>query len=319
MREHIKDLWKNQAIMALVLAVLLFIITGVFRPQAMNMGTVSSIAAIASILVFASAGQCIIIISGNGGIDLSAGAVMSTTAVISVEMMRGDASMILPTLIVCILVGVVIGTINGIGVSYVGLPALIMTMCVSNILGKVQLIISGGAPRGTAAKEMTKLLTTRYFGFIPGIFLLAICFFILTVVLIRYTRFGYRLMLIGTNDAAAYLSGIKVKQVRLIAYAVGGMLAGIGGFIAAGYYSQAQCATFDSYSMMSISAVVIGGTLLSGGKGNFTGTVFGALLLTVLSNFLTAINTSPAVRDIIMGAILIVLLAAYNRKESLRQ
>ena len=95
MREHIKDLWKNQAIMALVLAVLLFIITGVFRPQAMNMGTVSSIAAIASILVFASAGQCIIIISGNGGIDLSAGAVMSTTAVISVEMMRGDASMIL--------------------------------------------------------------------------------------------------------------------------------------------------------------------------------------------------------------------------------
>lgn len=71
--------------------------------------------------------------------------------------------------------------------------------------------------------------------------------------------------------------------------------------------------------MMSISVVVIGGTLLSGGKGNFTGTVFGALLLTVLSDFLTAINTSPVVSDVIMEAILIVLLAAYHRRESIRQ
>jgi ribose transport system permease protein len=136
---------------------------------------------------------------------------------------------------------------------------------------------------------------------------------------LKYTRYGYRLNLIGSNFEAARLSGVRAKRTQMLAYAIGGMLSGLGGFVGAGYFRQMQTATFDNYTMQSIAAVVIGGTLLSGGRANYPGTICGALLLTVLSQFLAAFNTSVALRYIIMGAMLIALLVAYNRKPKIRQ
>lgn len=314
----LKSFFNNTALMAMLLSIFLYIVMIIFRPTALSLNSVATILSTTSMLIFVCAGQMIIITSGDG-IDLSAGAMMSTTACITVEIMKGDNSKLLPAILICMAFGFLVGILNGIGVTYIGIPALIMTLCMSTVLTKLQIVISNGAPRGTVSKELTTSLTTRYFGVIPGIFLWAFLFFTIVVLILKYTKFGHRLNLIGTNFEAASLSGIRAKHVRILAYGMGGMMAGIGGFIGAGYFRQMQVSTFDSYTMQSISAVVIGGTRLAGGKANYLGTVFGALLLTVLSQFLSSINTSVAMRNIIMGLMLIMLLIAYNRKPAIRQ
>lgn len=308
----------NTALMAFLLAVLLFVVMISFRPTSLSLNTISTILSFSSMLLFVCAGQMIVITSGDG-IDLAAGAIMSTTACITVEIMRGDNSKLIPVLLICMAVGFLFGMIDGFGVAYLKIPALIMTMCMSNVLGKLQLVISNGAPRGMVSQELSKALTTRYLGFIPGITFFAVIFYGAVVWFMRCTRFGHRLNLVGTNFDAARLTGIRAQRTRMLAYAIGDMLTGIGGLVGAGYYKQMQVATFDNYSMLSISAVVIGGTLLAGGGANYLGTVTGTVLLIVLSQFLSAINTSVAMRDIIMGAMLILLLIAYNRKPTVRQ
>ena len=314
----LKSFFNNTAMMALLLSIILYIVMIAFRPTALSLNSVATILSTTSMLIFVCAGQMIVITSGDG-IDLSAGAMMSTTACITVEFMKGDNSKLLPAILLCMAFGFLFGILNGIGVTYIRIPALIMTLCMSTVLTKLQIVISNGAPRGTVSKELTTSLTTRYFGVIPGIFLWGFLFFAIVVLVLKYTKFGHRLNLIGANFEAASLSGIRAKHVRVLAYGMGGMMAGIGGLVGAGYFRQMQVSTFDSYTMQSISAVVIGGTLLAGGKANYLGTVFGALLLTVLSQFLSSINTSVAMRNIIMGLMLIMLLIAYNRKPRIRQ
>ena len=318
MNAKIKKFLNNTALMALVLTVLLFVIMVCFRPAAFSLNTLATILSFSSMLLFVCAGQMIVITSGDG-IDLAAGAIMSTTACITVEVMRGNHSRLVPVLLLCMAVGFLFGLVSGIGVAYLKIPALIMTMCMSNVLGKLQLVISNGAPRGTVSAELSEALTVRYFGFIPGILIFAVLFYGLVVLFMRCTQFGHRLHLVGTNFDAAQLTGLRAKRIRMMAYAIGGMLTGIGGLIGAGYYKQMQVATFDNYTMQSISAVVIGGTLLAGGSANYVGTITGTTLLIVLSQFLSAINTSVAMRDVIMGAMLILLLIAYNRKPAVRQ
>ena len=317
-RTRVQKLLNNTALMALALSILLFIIMVCFRPTAFNLNTIASILSFSSMLLFVCAGQMIVITSGDG-IDLAAGAIMSTTACITVEFMRGENARLIPALLICMVVGFGFGLFSGLGVAYLRIPALIMTMCMSNVLGKLQLVISNGAPRGTVSDQLTAALTTRYLGFIPGILLFAAVFYAIVVLFMKCTRFGHRLHLVGTNFEASRLSGIRARRMRMFAYAIAGMLTGIGGLIGAGYYRQMQVATFDNYTMQSISAVVIGVTLLAGGSANYAGTITGTLLLIVLSQFLSAINTSVAMRDIIMGGMLILLLIVYNRKPSVRQ
>ncbi|MDR1580402.1 MAG: ABC transporter permease [Synergistaceae bacterium] len=321
----LRQIFGNTALMAFLLSVAMFAVLRVIKPNAATLSSLSTVLANTSMLIFACAGQMIIITSGGGGIDLSAGAIMSTAAVITVETMNGDPSMLVPSFLLCLAAGALFGLLNGVGAAYIKIPALIMTLCVSNILGRFQLVISQGAPRGTVAGVLTRSLTAKYGvtpllpDLIPGIAIWAAVFYAVVVLFLKYTKYGYRLSLIGTNFEAARLSGVRAKRTQMLAYVIGGMLAGLGGYVGAGYFRQMQPATFDGYTMQSIAAVVIGGTLLSGGRANYAGTVFGALLLTVLSQFLIAFNTSVALRYIIMGAMLIALLVAYHRKPAIRQ
>lgn len=316
--KKLKSAFGNTAIMALVLAVMLFFIMSITRPTAFSATSVATILANASLLLFVSAAQMVVMTSGDG-IDLSVGAIMSTTACLTVEIMDGNHSMLIPVILICMAFGFFVGLLNGIAVAYIRIPALIITLCMANVLTKFQPIFSGSAPRGQVSQQLSDALGARHFGFLPGFFIYAIIFYIAVVFFLTRTRFGARLNLVGTNFEAAKLSGIRAKRIRMLAYAAAGMMAGLGGVMGAGYYKQMQIATFDGYTMQSIAAVVIGGTLLSGGKPSYLGTLTGTIMLMTLSLFLSTINTAVMMRNIIMGAMLIVLLIIYNREPTIRQ
>lgn len=105
----------------------------------------------------------------------------------------------------------------------------------------------------------------------------------------------------------------------MLNYTIAGMLGGLAGFIGAGNSGFIKCGTYDSMTMDSIVAVVIGGTLLIGGKGSYVGTAAGALLLIILSNGLAVLQVSDSMKNLIMGVVLIILLTAYNRAKPVRQ
>lgn len=283
----IKTFTKNHQIgMALIISALLFLATIALNPKSLNPVAFGSILSLTSMLLIAAAGQTLVIISD--GIDMS--------------------------------VGAVIGLCNGIGSVRAGLPPMVVTLYISNIVTRLQYVFTGGTPEYTSVPDwFRKLITTRLFGFFPTIVFFAVVFLVAVFFLLSRTRYGQQLTLTGNNNRAAFLTGIKTTKVKMLNYTIAGMLGGLAGFIGAGNSGFIKCGTYDSMTMDSIVAVVIGGTLLSGGKGSYVGTAAGALLLIILSNGLTVLQVTDSMKNLIMGVVLILLLTAYNRAKPVRQ
>lgn len=311
---------NNQIGMALVISALLFILTIVLNPKSLNTIAIGSILSLTSMLLIASAGQTLVIISD--GIDMSVGATMSMTALVTVSIMHGSDSvgLMFAAMAACIVIGAVIGLCNGIGAVKAGLPPMVVTLYISNIVSRLQYVVTDGKPENTRSPAwFGSLITTRFGGFFPSIVLFAAVFFVVMFYLLSRTRYGQQLTLTGNNNRAAYLTGINTSRIKTLNYTIAGMLGGLAGFIGAGNSGYIKCGTYDSMTMDSIVAVVIGGTLMTGGKGSYTGTAAGALLLIVLSNGLAVLQVTDSVKNMIMGIVLIVLLAAYNRAKPVRQ
>lgn len=319
--EKLKYFAKNNQIgMALVISALLFIITIVLNPKSLNLIAVGSILSLTSMLLIASAGQTLVIISD--GIDMSVGATMSMTALVTVSIMHGSDNVMLmfAAIAACIVIGGIIGFCNGIGSVKAGLPPMVVTLYISNIVSRLQYVVTDGKPENTRAPEwFGNLITTRFGGFFPSIVIFAAVFFVVMYYLLSRTRYGQQLTLTGNNNRAAYLTGINTSRIKTLNYTLAGVLGGLAGFIGAGNSGYIKCGTYDSMTMDSIVAVVIGGTLMTGGKGSYTGTAAGALLLIVLSNGLAVLQVTDSVKNMIMGIVMIVLLAAYNRAKPVRQ
>ena len=309
----------NQIGMALIFSVLLFLTNVIAAPQSLNINAFGSIFALTVMLTIASAGQTIVIVSGGGGIDLSVGAVMSLTALLTVGVMRGQEGYFLATLFMSIGLGAAAGLLNGAGVALIGLPPIIVTMCVANVVTRLQYVITEGKPSGTASRWFTRSMTYRIGGVIPTSVFYGIAIFAIVIFILNRSRYGMRLFLTGNNERAAYLTGVRTKQTKLTVYMIAGILSGVAGFLGAGYMNFVTGSAYDTYTMRTIIAVVIGGTLLTGGKGSYIGTLAGALLITVLTNCLAVFSLSQVITDMVMGIVLIFILAMYNRNAPVRQ
>jgi len=137
--------------------------------------------------------------------------------------------------------------------------------------------------------------------------------------LLHRTGYGKWLFAIGTNRTTARLSGVRVPLVVIATYALSGLLAAFAGFLILGFTQNVYLNLGERYLFPTVAAVVVGGTLLSGGKGSYWGTMSGALVLTLLTSLLTALQLGEAVKQIVLGTILLVLLSIYGRRAKLRQ
>jgi len=308
---------NSPARMAVIIAVLLYGLTVLMVPTALNMGAISSIIMLTLLLSFASAGQTIVLI--GGGLDFTVGAVMSTSAIITVRIMDGQDGMFLYAFAAVMLMSVIVGMINGFCTVKIGLPALIVTLAISNVITRLQYVFTQGSPTGFAGPAFVSSVISRIFGHIPSLALYAIIIFPLVFFILNRSRFGRQLYLVGNNATAAGLTGINVNRVKIFSYIISAMFAGFTGMLAAGFMQRAQCQMFDDYAYNSLIAVIVGGTAFSGGVGTYSGTIAGALLMVVLTNMLTALFLPQPIRNIIMGVILVLLLLFYNRKKAVRQ
>lgn len=310
---------RSPARMAFIIAVVLFIITICINPDALNVSAFGSIIMLTLLLSFASAGQTIVLI--GGGMDFGVGAVMSSAAILTTTIMNAQDGHFFKLLIVALAMGALVGLLNGVCTIKIGLPPMIVTMAISNVVTRMQYVLTEGSPMGYAGPKFIKSVTSRLFGvpFLPSIILYGIIIIPLVYFLLNRSRFGKQVYLVGNNPVAAKLNGVNVAKVQILTYVFSGLFAAFAGMLGAAYMNAARCQIFDNYAYDSLIAVIIGGTLLSGGVGSYTGSIAGSLVMVVLSNMLTVIGFTQPQRNLFMGIILILLLILYNREKNVRQ
>jgi ribose transport system permease protein len=217
-----------------------------------------------------------------------------------------------------VLCGVIIGLVNGFAVAYLRIPSMIITLAVNSVAQGLMVAYTGGfAPQDSASPAMKFLAAQSSFGIPHAVIVWAIVG-ALAVFLLTRTTFGRSVYGIGNKEAAAYLSGVPTQRVVMIAFALCGGLAAFGGVLLAGYSGKAAQSMGDAYLLPAIAAVVLGGTSILGGKGNYLGTVAGAILITILQSILSVMQIAEFGRQIIYGAIIVGMLLLYGRDKGMR-
>ena len=315
----LRAIGQNKMLPAIGACILFFVLGEILSPGYLSSKNINNILASGAILALAAAGQTLVIMSGQDGIDLSIGQVMSLSAVTTYMVLNGLDSKIPLALGIVAVISALIGFINGIGVVFVGLPPLVMTLGMSTVVqGLVFASNAGGTPVGKASPLLLEIASGR-FGEIRYLAIVGIVAVIVIEILLKRTKYGQQLYLVGNNREAARLSGIPVKTIIMVTYILSGVLSGIAGFFLLGYAGTANLDLGGSYTVLTIAAVVIGGTQLSGGEGGYIGTFIGAVLMRLLTTVLVAVGLSDSVRNILVGIFLLITLLAYARAPKLRQ
>ena len=311
---------------ALLLAVVLFVLSGllpngfgtdmeVARAQATN------IVRLAVFLGVIAAGQTLVIISGSEGIDLSAGAVVTLTAILTYIVVNGVDAMVLPALLIALAVGALVGLINGVGITFLRISPFVMTLGMAGVVTGAIIVITHGTVSGKIAPIMTRLIARPLSPSlqIPNAIIIWLLFGILMWLLLERTTFGRNLFAMGVNRVTARLSGVNVTGMNLLTYSLAGALAGFGGFLLVGNTGVVHLQLGQPFLFPSIAAVAVGGTLLSGGKGSYWGTMAGAIVLTLITSLLTTMQMPESVRRMVLGGTLLILISIYGRQRALRQ
>ena len=321
-----KRLTISPPVAALILAIVLFLLSG-FLPNSYGsdvkiaMAQATNIVRLAVFLGVIAAGQTLVIISGFEGIDLSAGSVVTLTAILTYVIVKGEDDKVLIALLFSLAVGASIGLLNGFGITFLRISPFVMTLGMSGVVTGAIIVINHGNVSGKVAPIMTRLIARPISQAvpIPGAIIIWLIFGILIWLLLERTTFGKYLFAIGVNRITAKLSGVNVNGTNLATYSLAGMLAGFGGFLVVGNTGVVFIALGQPFLFPSIAAVAVGGTLLSGGKGSYWGTMAGAIVLTLITSLLTTMQMPDSVRRMVLGGTLLILISIYGRQQALRQ
>ena len=263
-------------------------------------------------LIIVTLGQALVLISG--GFDLSVGAVIAVTSVVSARYMsshyaanpNGELTSVLVGVGVGLLVGMVFGLVNGIGVARFKVSPFIMTLGMASVGSGFALYYTGGSPVSGMPPLFTREIGTGRWFEIPVPIYAAIAATIVVLFLVGSTSWGRYLYAIGGNTKAAFLSGIPVGVYTASVYVMCSLLAASAGLLLTARTSSGEPNLVGQYPLESITAAVIGGISLRGGEGRIMGAVLGALFITILTNGMNLIRMESYFQTIAIGAILIL-------------
>lgn len=294
-------------IFAYVLAAVLFVVTSAFASGFASWNHSQTLLVQASFIGTVALGQTFVII--GGGVDLSVPWTLNASATLLTLWSNGDDGALIWVLPVILLGAVIVGLVNGIGVAFVGVPPIVMTLGVNGVLqGGLLLITQGGqSPRSPHAIIW---LATGQFAGLPVALLVWLALAVAASILLSRTVFGRRLYATGTNATAASFSGVRVRRVTAAGYVISALASAFAGVMLAGYVGQSYLGLGDVYLFSSVAAVVIGGASILGGGGHYVGTIAGALILTILAGLLPILNLNPAALQVVYGLVILATVGA---------
>ncbi len=302
---------RRNTIVALLLLLAAFIAgIEIVRPGTVTPLWISNLLLFAAPLGIFAAGQTLVMLTG--GIDLSVATVASGSA----YLLATNASLGTPQAVLLgIALGLLVGLANGVGIAVMRVQPLVMTLGTGLMAGGFMIVYSqlmlASQPR--IPPIIQTLGATKLWGAIPYDLFVWVPIATLMIFALRRTGFGRVLYGVGDNRTACELSGVRVWPVLLTAYALCGVLAAIAGIILVGGTNASNLSLADSYLLPSVAAVIIGGTSIFGGRGGYSGSIVGALILTVLTSLLTLLDVIEPVKQILYGTIILAMAAAYAR------
>ena len=289
----------------------------ILNPSFSSLKNVGSLLSMASIIAVAAAAQTFVVLIGGEGIDLSIGPVMSLTALMIPHLTKGENNMLIPMIVFLVLLGAIIGFVNGFCSQIIKIPPLIMTMIMGTVVNGLTFAWTRGMPSLSIPKNLL-LMKRQPIGTFSGIVFAMILLVIITELMLRKTRFGKSLYLIGSNRNASLLSGININKNVVLAYLISGTIAALGGILAIGYLGIGNIKICESYTMYSVAAMAIGGANMQGGRGTILGALTGAIVLQLLSSVLVAAGWNQGIRQLIQGVVLLLILIAIFLKNAKR-
>ena len=295
-----------QTSLSFVLTLLLFLGIAIFEQTSQK--EFSALAVNASILGIIALGQTIVILIG--GIDFSMQWVLAAAAISMSHIYIGSILSLseMPLgfiLLIALLIATAIGSLNGIGVAYFGINPMIMTFAINALVYGVLLAWTNGISGKIAPPEIKEFLN-QSIGPIPVIAYIWFIIIVLATFMLSFTKLGRKIYAVGSNEMAARCSGIRVKRIKLMAYCLSGFMAGVGGILMSGQLGTSSLNMSENVTIQSVLAVMLGGTAISGGKGNYLKSVLGAIMLTEIMYIFSCLSVHTGVQKTLLGVILLV-------------
>ncbi|MDB5074679.1 MAG: monosaccharide transporter rane protein family [Chloroflexi bacterium] len=319
-RQWVRQLAPTHRAIALayIADIALFIIGGLHTSSFLQFSNITSLLLLSSFVGIAAAGQTFVILIG--GIDLSIPWVLNSLAILLTTRSLGLDSNTWWAVPLVLAAGLAIGTINALGIVIFDVPPVVMTLGMNGIMQGATLGLTSGftCPQcnSYAPPAVQSAFTGNLFPSVPNGLLVWGAIIVVVGVVLSFSTLGRRIYALGNNRMAAYLAGVNTRRVTIIVYALSGMFAAITGIALAAFGQQATLGMGDPYLFASISAVVIGGASILGGRGLYWGTVAGAIFITVLPAILLQYQppNPEAVRKIASGIVILVALLLYGRE-----
>ncbi len=240
----------------------------------------------------------------TGGIDLSVGSLLGLCGVLSAGALKATDSVILAVL-VCIVVGCILGLINGYLIAYQKVPAFVATLGMMSIARGLCFIYTRGKPISIFPDNF-RFFGAGYIGNVPFIAVEMVVIFVAAWYVLRMRPFGRYIYSIGSNENATRLAGIATSYYKMMAYVICGFLCGVAALLSIGRINSGHPLSGQGYELNAIAAVVIGGTSLSGGRGSIIGTAIGPLIMGVISNGLNLMNVDAFWQGVVLGVVIIL-------------
>ena len=298
----------------LIFLAILVVILSVLRPNFLSAFNLFNVMRQISFIGILAVGMTFVILTA--GIDLSVGSILAFSGIVCASVAKGSRSLleggvtdsggvrVLIAALAAILVGVIIGLLQGSLVARAGIPAFIVTLGGLGAWRGATLLWSDGQPISSFSSDF-KFWGQGFIGPLPVPVIFYLAMVIIGQIILKYTQYGRWIYALGGNPEASRLSGLNVKMLTTSVYVISGFCAGLAGFLLTSRLNSAEQVAGQGYELQAIAAVVIGGTSLFGGQGGMIGTLIGAMLIGVLNNGLVILNVSPYYQQIVIGAIIV--------------
>lgn len=307
-REDLGSVWPAWVGLMIVLVISQLIFGRVLS----NFRYLDSLAVLSSFLTILALGQGAAILTG--GLDLSVPWVIGFVGIFTSTIINGSDLVALWAIPLGLLIGAGFGAMSGAGIVFLGLPPIVMTLAMNGILQGLALLYCSGTPAGFSSPAQRWFMTGHLGGLTPVVWFLMI-FVAGAVLLLSRTSFGRRIYAVGNSPTVARLSAVGVGRTLIGVYALSGCCSAAIGILLSGFSGQASLGMGDPYLLPSIAIVVVGGALISGGRGHYLGMFGGALLLTAISTLLAGTALPDAIRDIIFGMVVLSALLAMHERQ----
>ena len=287
--------------------ILFSVVISFLNPQFLTFSNILNVFRQTSINSIIAAGMTFVILTG--GIDLSVGSVLAFSGAICASLIVAGASTFIAVTL-ALIVGIIVGGMTGVIISKGKVQPFIATLVTMTVLRGATLVFTDGKPITLGSQVGVELFSKLGNGYIAGIpipIYIMFIVFALSYYILTQTRLGRYVYALGGNEVTAKLSGISVEKIKVIVYALSGLLAALAGIILTSRLSSAQPNAGMGYELDAIAAVVLGGTSLAGGMGSVLGTITGALIIGILNNALNILNVSSYYQMMVKG---MVILAA---------